>query len=179
MNENESVETALLSSAHPYISKHTNLYSVIVSFICIVAGVGTVLFALDVDNSSSTMSMVLLTVGTILLLFALYRLFWRSKENVYLPTGSSLVEGSCYWDSGDLKVLMKMLEHTTFDSAKRIPAKLSGTVRLDYIISKDRQFAAVQLFHFVPYIYEPASKVYYYTGNDAANLVHYLNTKLK
>ena len=172
MNETPHVETTLLSSAHPYISKHISCFSVFVSVALVVVGIAAIILALDLNTAPSTLSMVLLTVGTIFLLIALYRLFWRSKELVYTPTGSSISEGSCYWDVSDLQELARLLEQSDFASTAPLTVKLSGNVRLDYILSKDRKFAAVQLFRFVPYVYEPVSQVYYYTGEVAEAFVH-------
>lgn len=174
MNDNIPIEATLLSSTHPYISKHTNLLSIVISLVLIMAGVASVWFALSFDSASSTISMLLLTVGTICLLIALYRLFWRTKEKVYTQTGSAIVEGSCYWDSCDYQSLVEILEHANFKLGKNLTVKLSGNIRLDYIVSKDRRFAAVQLFRFVPYVYEPVTQVYYYMEDDAVGFVRYL-----
>ena len=47
---------------------------------------------------------------------------------------------------------------------------------MDYMISQDKKFVAAQLFRFIPYTYEPASSVFYFTGNDASAFVHCLET---
>lgn len=174
MDENNTVGTILLSSTHPYVAKHTDLFSIIVSLGIMISGIVSIGFALDMDNVSSTVSMLLLTVGSICLLVSLYRLFWRSQKHVYTQTGSPLVEGSCYWDSCDMQNLLKMLEHSDFKLTRGIVSRLSGNVRLDYILSKDHKFAAVQLFQFVPYVYEPVTRIYYYTNEIAADFARHL-----
>ena len=47
---------------------------------------------------------------------------------------------------------------------------------MDYLISHDKRFAAVQLFRFIPYTYEAASSVYYLTGQDALDFTRCLET---
>ena len=42
---------------------------------------------------------------------------------------------------------------------------------MDYMISQDKKFVAAQLFRFIPYTYEPASSVFYFTGDDASAFV--------
>lgn len=106
----------------------------------------------------------------------LFRLFWRSKEWVYTPTGSVTKEASCYFDVCDLQVLDTLLESKTFFNAIDVKTKTSGNVRMDYMVSQDKKFAAVQLFRFVPYTYEAASSVFYLTGNDATGFVRCLET---
>lgn len=174
MNDNNTVEAILLSSTQPYIVKHINPFSIIVSIGIMFLGVVSIGLALDMNVVSSTVSMVLLTVGSICLLFSLYRLFWRSQKQVYVHTGSPIVEGSCYWDSADLQNLLKMLEQSDFRLQKGMLPKLSGNVRLDYILSKDRKFAAAQLFQFIPYVYEPVTHIYYYTGENATDFARNL-----
>lgn len=174
MNNENHIETTLLSSSLPYISRHVNIPSIIISLVLMGIGIASILFALDVEMTSPTFSMLLLSAGTVCLIFALYRLFWKSKGKVYTPTGSSVVEGSCYWDSCELQHLTAMLEQSDFKLDKHLSAKLSGNVRLDYILSKDRKFAAVQLFQFVPYVYEPVTNVFYYTEEIASNFAKYI-----
>lgn len=176
MNNTISADATLFSTAHPDIVKRTSLSSVILSAILCIVGAGAFATSLKMGDSSSTISMLLMAGGTILFLLAVYRLFWRSKEWVYIPTGSVAKEGSCFFDVCDLEALNDALDKKTFTSHKDVRVKTNGNVRMDYMISRDKKFAAVQLFRFVPYTYEPASSVIYYTGNDASAFVHCLET---
>lgn len=178
MAKSNHVETDLFSTTHPHVSKHTSVYSILTSLGIALAGILCVVFSLDLDASSSTISMLLLTLGTILILFALYRLFWKSSETVYLPTGSTITEGSYYVDSAELDVLKNMMDTRNFKHAG-ISFKQSGNGRMDYVVSKDGKFMGVQLYHFVPYTYEPLSGIYYYTDADAMAFKRYLETHIK
>ena len=168
MNQTITADVRLLSASHPHITKHTSIFSLVVSSFIALAGVAVILIALDLDQSASTLCMSLLTIGTILFLIALYRFFWKSKEMVYLPTGSSV--------KGHLQQMQELLERGEFESLKNIPIKMSGNARLDYMVSKDGKFAAAQLYRFIPYTYEPFSCVYYYTEADSASFARRLNT---
>ena len=176
MNQTIMADVRLLSASHPHITKHTSIFSLVVSSFIALAGVAVILIALDLDQSASTLCMSLLTIGTILFLIALYRFFWKSKEMVYLPTGSSVKGGCCYLDIGHLQQIQELLERGEFESLKNIPIKMSGNARLDYMVSKDGKFAAAQLYRFIPYTYEPFSRVYYYTEADSASFARRLNT---
>lgn len=173
-----SVEASLLSATHPYISKHTSVYSMLVLLGMALVGVACVALSLNFDESSSTVSMVLLTLGTILILVALYRAFWKSTEIVYIPTGSTICEGSYYFDTVDLQTLKEAMTNKNFGQL-RVSFKQSGNGRLDYMASKDGKFMAVQLSQFVPYIYEPVSEIYYYMDADAQAFRDYLETQAK
>lgn len=176
MNKTTITDARLLCASHPHITKHTSVFSLVVSSIIALVGVVVIFFALDLDQSVSTLCMSLLTVGTILLLVAVYRFFWKSKEMVYLPTGSIVREGTCYLDIEDLQPMKEKLEQGGFESLGNIRIKMSGNARLGYMISRDGKFAAAQLYRFIPYTYEPFSKVYYYKEADAASFIRRLNT---
>ena len=112
MNNAVSADVTLFSRVHPDIVKRISVSSVIVS--ALLGGIGASASSLRMGDATSTMSMVFMTVGTILILTALFRLFWRSKEWVYTPTGSVTKEGSCFFDVCDLHVLTARLDKKTF-----------------------------------------------------------------
>lgn len=176
MNHTISAEATLFSTAHPDIVKRTSISSVIISAILCVVGAGAFITSLKMGDSSSTISMLFMAGGTILFLLAVFRLFWRSKEWVYTPTGSVAKEGSCFFDVCDLQALTDTLEKKTFEAKNDVKVKSNGNVRMDYMVSHDKKFVAVQLFRFIPYTYEPASSVFYYTGKDASAFMDCLST---
>lgn len=174
MNTVISVDETMFSTVHPDIEKRTSVSSVLISAIFCVIGAGAFVSSLKMGDSSSTMSMVLMTGGTILFLLAVFRLFWKSKEWVYVPTGSVAKERTCFFDECDLQALTTALESKSFTGKNNIKAKSCGNVRMDYMQSQDKRFVAVQLFRFVPYTYEPASSVFYYTDAEANAFVRCL-----
>lgn len=176
MNNTVLADATLFTTAHPDIVKRTSLSSVIISAILCIVGVGAFVTSLRMGDASSTMSMLFMAGGTILFLLAMFRLFWKSKEWVYIPTGSVAKEGSCFFDVCDLQALTDVLDKRAFDAKNDIKVKTNGNVRMDYMLSQDKKFVAIQLFRFIPYTYEPASSVIYYTGNNASAFVHCLET---
>ena len=177
MKQTKLVGANLLSAEHPHIAKHTSLQSILLSIAIALVGIVFIYFSLDHHQKSSTLSMTLLTVGAILILVSLYRFFWKSAEMVYTPTGSVVSMGSYYSETDVLPLLQQLIENKNFDQAARVSFKPSGNGRLDYMVSKDGQFAAVQLFRFVPYTYEPVSEIFYYTDADAKAFQNYLETQ--
>ena len=164
MSNTVSTEATLFSTTHPDVVKRTSISSVIISAILCVIGAGAFATSLKMGDSSSTMSMVFMAGGTILFLWAVFRLFWLSKEWVYAPTGSVAKEGACFFDVCDLQALTETLEKKGFETKNDVKVKTNGNVRMDYMISQDKKFVAAQLFRFIPYTYEPASSVFYFTG---------------
>ena len=109
--------------------------------------------------------MLLMVLGTAFFLLGIFRLFWKSKEVVYIPTGSITKERSVFFDLKHMGKLKEMIEKGQLSIEEGVKSEGSGNVRLDVILSQDNKFAAVQLFQFVPY---------YYTGNDAATISAFL-----
>ena len=159
MNNAVSADVTLFSRVHPDIVKRISVSSVIVSALLAIGGIGAFVTSLRMGDATSTMSMVFMTVGTIL-----------------IPTGSVTKEGSCFFDVCDLHVLTARLDKKTFGKDSDVQVKSNGNVRMDYLISHDKRFAAVQLFRFIPYTYEAASSVYYLTGQDALDFTRCLET---
>ena len=169
------VEETLFSATHPQLEKHISVKQILVSaFIALFGALGIVL-SIVLDQSHSTLCMVFLTLGVILMLFALYRLFTKSKETVYKPTGSEVRSDTLYMDSVELQSLKQMMVKNEFSTSSRLVFKEGGNGRLDYMVSKDGRFVAIQLLQFVPYTYESVTGVYYYTDNDAVVVARCIN----
>jgi hypothetical protein len=175
MKQTTPVEETLLSATHPQLEKHISVKQIIVSSSIALSGVIGIIFSFVVDKSESTLSMAFLSIGIILMLFALYRLFTKSKETIYKPTGSKISLGSLYMDTVELQNLKQMMVKNEFSSSSRLAFKEGGNGRLDYQMSKDGRFVAIQLLQFVPYTYEAVTGVYYYTDDDALVVAHCIN----
>lgn len=175
MKETTHVEETLFSSAHIQLDKHVCVKQILISSFIALCGVAGVILCMVMENSGSTLCMAFLTIGIILILFALYRFFTKSHEVVYKPTGSEVRSGTLYMDTVELQNLQQMVKKNDFPISSRLAFKEGGNGRLDYLVSKDGRFVGLQLFQFVPYAYEAISEACYYTDNDAAAVVRCLN----
>ena len=174
MNQNISAAETLFSAAHPDIKKITNISALILSLLFFSFFLCLLFFSSKVEDSSSASGPVLLVGGIAFLVAGGIRLMIRKRSLIYVPTGSLVKKGSCFFDAGDLSVLRRMLEEKTFDGKAEVLPKKDGGVRMDYMVSQDGNFAAVQLLKYVPYAYEPASSVFHYTGEEASAFVNAL-----
>lgn len=164
----------IFTAVHPDIAKRTNVGSMFISLAMLAIGFIAFFSAFQMDDSSSSISMFLMVLGTALLLMGVFRIFWKSKEMVYVPTGSATKELSCFYDSKYAGELSELLKSGKFVNDNVIKSVHSGNVRLDILLSQDSKFAAVQLFQFVPYTYDPVTPVYYFVGEQASSLAAYL-----
>lgn len=170
----QTIDATLFASSHPDIAKRTSVSGLIFSVAMLLIGVLLFASIFEMNDKSSTVSMSFMVLGTALVLLGVFRLFWKSKEMVYLPTGSVAKERSIFFDLKYIGKLTDMLENGKLDNEAGVKSETSGNVRMDIMISQDNKFAAVQLFQFVPYNYTPVTSVRYFTGNEAAAVSAFL-----
>ena len=175
MKETTCVEDTIFSASHPHLYKKISSRQVFLALIVALCGFVMISFSYLLGESNDTLSMVSLTVGIIMALFAIYHFFTKRHETVYGPTGSVVRSGSLYMDSAELQHLQQMIKKNDFTSSSRLVFKEGGNGRLDYLVSKDGKFVAMQLFQFVPYTYEAVSEKCYYTDDAAAAIARCIN----
>lgn len=170
----QTIDTTLFASTHPDIAKRTSISGIILSAVMMLIGIALFMFIFQMGDKSSTVSMALMVLGSALILFSIFRLFWKSKEIIYLPTGSVAKECSFFFDLKYMNRLIDMIEQGELDAENSVKSDPSGNVRMDAVISRDNKFAAVQLFQFVPYSYTPVTTVCYFNGKEAAAVSTFL-----
>ena len=167
----QTIDATLFASSHPDIAKRTSVSGLIISLVMMVVGILIFVSIFEMNDKSSTISMGLMVLGTALILLGVFRLFWKSKEIVYLPTGSVAKERSMFFDLKYIGKLTEMIENGNLDSEAGVKSESSGNI----MISQDNKFAALQLFQFVPYTYTPVTSVRYFTGSEAAAVSAFLS----
>lgn len=168
----------LLSNTHNYINRRKNIQSITLSVLMLLIGFVCFYFSIKEEIYSSSVSMLILTVGASLLLVGIFRLFWKSYSWYYTPTGSRVAIKSEFYEAADFYKLKSKLENSDFSGDKDIKSGNTGGIRMDYIYSNDRKFAAVQLYQFSSYIYRPATDIYYYHDMAADEFICCANKKM-
>lgn len=159
----------VFTSVHPDIVKRTSVSSLLLSGLMLIVGILLFIAVFVMADHTSTIGMLLMVCGTVLILGSVFRLFWKSKHLIYLPTGSVANERILYFDLKYLNSLSALLDNLSAE-VTGVKSGSSGNVRMDVLMTKDSKFVAVQLFQFVPYTYTPVTDVKYYTGAEAVKL---------
>ena len=170
----QTVDATIFASTHPDIAKRTSVSGVLISSAMLLVAILAFASTFELDDKSSTASMALMGLVTGLFLMGIFRLFWRSKEVIYLPTKSVAKEHSIFFDLKHIDTLKNLVNSGAFSADLKIKSEASGNIRMDVIFSADKKFAAVQLFQFVPYMYQPITSVQYFTNEEAAAVVAFL-----
>ncbi len=170
----QAIDATIFASSHPDIAKRTSLSGVIISVLFLLAGVLAFVSTFEMEDRSSTLSMGLMVLGSGMFLIGIFRLFWKSKVVVYLPTGSVAKEQSVFFDLKYMDELKGMVKSGVFPADTMLKCENSGNIRMDVILSEDKKFAAVQLFQFIPYTYSPITSVQYFTNGEASAVAAFL-----
>ena len=169
MATTQTIDATIFASTHPDIAKRISVSGVLISSVMLLIGILAFASTFELDDKSSTTSMALMVLGTGLFLF------WKSKEVVYLPTKSVAKEHSVFFDLKHMDALKNLVNSGSFSADSKIKSEASGNIRMDVILSADKKFAAVQLFQFIPYTYQPITSVQYFTNEEASAIVAFLS----
>ncbi len=166
-------EKHLFESKHQDIAKCTNTSSMFLAILLILLGIVSFIFYGQLGRVAAELSLTLLLFASCLLLWGIYILVWKSKVLVYEPTGSKVLKNSAFFDISEQNKLEKMIKSGVFPSDP-VPTKEKGCFRLDFLISEDGQFVAVQLFRFSSYKFIAETPITYFKGEQAAGASAFL-----
>jgi len=93
---------------------------------------------------------------------------------VFEPTGSKILKKSVSFHINQLVKLEKMIKSGIF-VPENISADEKGSVRIDYLISEDNQFVAMQVFQFSNYKYIADTPIFYFRDDHARQAAAFLN----
>lgn len=82
-----------------------------------------------------------------------------------------------YFNSLDKSKISNLLEKKDFRQLSCINVQEHGT-KMVIVMSRDHNYASIQLFDYIPYKYVESSPLYEFTGSNAANLFTELHGKL-
>ncbi|WP_321519337.1 hypothetical protein [uncultured Bacteroides sp.] len=167
------VEKHIFESTHQDVVKRTDSKSLFLSILLLLAGVVLFIVYGQLGNISSEIPLTLMVLAMGLLLLGLYVMIWKSKSLVFEPTGSKVLMNSLSFDIKELVKLERMIKSGSF-SSENIVINEKGSVRLDYLISEDSQFVAVQLFQFSSFKFTADTPITYFRGEQAVEVSAFL-----
>ena len=177
MNQSNVLDAENLLASCSEIKKTTNTQSILVSGVLLLASVLLLFFSSRFQDHSSSLYMGILTVSIVLLVLSVYRFVTKRSQVIYIPTQSAVVKESVYIDSLELNILKSILLNHKLEELKKITLKQSGNARIDFLVSKDKEFLAMQLFQYIPYKFEPTSEVLYFDEKEAKEIADFLTQK--
>ena len=166
---------SLYTSSSENLKKCVNVRNVVLSVIALLVGGALAYYSTVVADS--TISSLVLCVGSIIIICALYCVFFRAMW-VYAPTHSAMKADSVSYEAKRFEALWNSLSDEFGFSRLRSTAEQSA-IRMDYIYSVDGKFAALQLFQYSSLLYSPITEVYTLKGDDAGRFIDRISRENK
>ena len=160
----------MFTSSHPDIVKKLILKSALLSSVYAEAGIVILIIAFVLGESFMELSMLCLVVGIVLVALGLFRVFFCSRRDVYLPTESLVKQRVLFFDLKCEPELRRCIESGDFTLTEPVESVSNGCVKLEVLSSADGQFVGLQLFEFIPYAYSPVTDMKYYTNQQAESI---------
>ena len=174
MNNQYALNAKSLQAFTPNVKEVLNYKSVSISVILCMVSLGTIFLSSNVADKSSSLYMGGICLTVLLLIVGFYRLINKRTKLVYMPTKSTLVSGSFYFDKIHLDKLRTLLSENHQVDLNQFKFTKSGNSRLDYMVSSDSKFVTVQLYEFIPYNFEVASDIICYENDKASVISEFL-----
>ena len=140
-----------------FIQKRFNISALISGIVLI--GLGALLFVYSRSMDGNMLSSSLIFFGIVSVAFALFLLIARLNAEVYTKTNSPIVRRQVYFDAADFYNIKSAIEEGKFDTLDKFKRVDEGNVQLYVVHSKDKKFAALQLFKYEPFDFIPQTDV--------------------
>lgn len=160
----------------PDIKRSANYTSITTAIITLIVGILLLLFPIFFEGTNQAIISVLMMIGIALIIFSGFRLIWRSKSVVYLPTKSTIKEEDFYFDSKCYQTLNSVVTTGNHDLVAQLRAQSGGACKLVVLYSKDKQFIALQILKYEPFSYVPQDEVYSFKDKVAEKLIDAIQT---
>lgn len=161
---------------NPDIKRSVNHASIIAAIVILIVGISMFLITFLFDKTQNVIISTLVLVGIALVIYSVFRLIWRSKAIVYLPTKAIIKEDDFYFDSKYFQMLNSVATSGNCDLISQLQSQSGGNCKLITLYSDDKQFIALQVFKYIPFNYMPCDEVYYFKGKTAENLINAIKT---
>ena len=140
-----------------FIQKRFNISALLSGIVLI--GLGALLFVYSRSMDGNMLSSSLIFFGIVSVAFALFLIIARLNAEVYTKTNSPIVRRQVYFDAADFYNIKSAIEEGKFDTLDKFKRVDEGNVQLYVVHSKDKKFAALQLFKYEPFDFIPQTDV--------------------
>ena len=146
-----------------------------------VIGVTLVVLGSTEIIKGDILEMTVMSLGAIVALYGLFRLVMVCQKDavdyIYTPTGRKLKKHKIYINATDRLKMDKCIENNDYSKMKHIGKENSSNNMLHIFAAEDGEIAILQLLEYIPHFFEPTSDVVVVRGNEARNILEFINQK--
>ena len=117
-------------------------------------------------------------VSATCLIIGIAQLAFGGKAYIYTPTNSKLHGRVFFCTSGKGQETISAIKSKNWAQLEKLIAHNESGVKLEFVTSKDRQFARCQVLTFIPYNFEPLSDIITLSGEEMEELLKVTGTKI-
>ena len=122
-------------------------------------GAGVFLFIYSSNFGNNMFSSTLIFFGIAIVAYATFLMIAKLNGEVYVKTNSPIVKRQLYFNTADFYDIKKAIENADYKSIEKFKRVEEGNVELYVIHSKDKKFAAMQLFKYEPFDFVPQTEI--------------------
>ena len=122
-------------------------------------GAGVFLFIYSSNFGNNMLSSTLIFFGIAIVAFATFLMIAKLNSEVYVKTNSPIVKRQLYFNTADFYDIKNAIENADYKSIEKFKRVDEGNVELYVIHSKDKKFAAMQLFKYEPFDFVPQTEI--------------------
>ena len=117
-------------------------------------------------------------VSATCILVGIVQLAFGGKAYIYTPTNSKVYGRVFFCTSGKGQETISAIKSKNWAQLEKLIAHNESGVKLEFVTSKDRQFARCQVLTFIPYNFEPLSDIITLSGEEMEELLKVTGTKI-
>lgn len=152
------ISSALLCGEEQNISKNINVKAICVGALLIIVGVAmfVAMRALKCENNTATF----FALGCGAIVFVVWGCLHLGYNCRQLCHNKSALHGHViYILSGSGKEAIRHIENQDWEALAKVVSPSESNIKIDLVVSADKQFARCQVLTYIPYQFEPLSEV--------------------
>lgn len=115
-----------------------------------------------------------ITIGVVLIIIAFIVAALGLKKEVYTVTGSNVKRYTFYYEGERRGDIQNAVKGSFKEGSPVVSFITSGSGKIEVAITKDRSFAIVSLWHFVPHKYEAVGEPQIFEKESVTALCNYI-----
>lgn len=152
------ISSALLCGEEQNISKNINVKAICIGALLIIVGVAlfVAMRVLKCENNTATF----FALGCGAIVFVVWGCLHLGYNCRQLCHNKSALHGHViYILSGSGKEAIRHIENQDWEALAKVVSRGESNIKIDLVVSADKQFARCQVLTYIPYQFEPLSEV--------------------
>lgn len=154
------------------VDKHYNSTMIAALATIIIVGIMFIFSHNIIDYEYDTPLSILITCGVFATIVASIVLSFSLKDTTLSSSGSPLICKKIEFYESDYERIKELATENKWVEIKSIAKNGNGiAMKLEFVYSKDKRFAAYQIFKYVPHSFEPCSEIFYINKEYISHIV--------